>query len=159
MNRLPVHAAFWLTIARIYLGAYWLLSGAGKLAGGRTVGVPAWYHGPLAHVVSMNAHTAVPIIAAVEVLTGTLLIFGLFTRIGAFAAFVLAAGFFLTKGGYASYSSVLGASATLMMLALVTFMLAADFGVDGVRRAVRERHGARPTEHIEATPVDVTWPE
>ncbi|MDQ6929856.1 MAG: DoxX family membrane protein [Candidatus Eremiobacteraeota bacterium] len=159
MNRLPAHAAFWLTVARIYLGAYWLLTGLGKLIGGRTIAIPPWYHGPLAHTVLINAHTAVPIVAALEVLTGILLIFGLFIRVGALGAFLLAAGFFLTKGGYSSYASVLGSSATLMVLALVTFMLAADFGVDGVRRAVRERHAVRATEHLEATPVDIQWPE
>lgn len=158
MTRLSAHAAFWLTIARIYLGFYWLAHGLGKLLG-VPAAIPNWYHGPLSRLVTQNAHTGLPVLAAAEVLVGVLLIFGLFTRAAAFAAAVFAAGFLLTKGTYVtSYAAPAGSAGAVLMLALVTFALAADFGVDGIRRYVRERQSSGP-ERVEATPVDIKWPE
>lgn len=160
MTRLSAHAAFWLTIARIYLGLYWLAHGLWKLLGGLPATIPAWYHGPLAPLVARNAHVAMPALAAAEVLVGVLLVFGLFTRAAALAAAVFAAGFFLTKGTYVtSYAAFAGSASAVLMLALVTFALSADFGVDGIRRYVRERQTTR-AQRVEATPVDnIKWPE
>lgn len=159
MTRLSAHAAFWLTIARIYLGFYWLSHGLWKLIGGVPASIPAWYHGPLALLIARNAHNAMPVLAAAEVLAGVLLIFGLFTRAAAFAAALFAAGFLFTKGSYAaSYAALAGSATSVLVLALVTFALAADFGVDGIRRYVRERKTGEP-ERVEATPVDIKWPE
>lgn len=159
MNRLSPHAAFWLTVVRIYLGVFWLVHGLSKLAGGAPAVIPSWYHGMLVHIIVQNAHTLLPIVAAVEVAAGALLVFGLFTRLSAFVALVLAVGFMLTKGDYMSYSGVLNTSGSLVVLALLTFATAADFGVDGIRRAIRERQGSGGTERVQATPVDVKWPE
>lgn len=150
MTRLSPHAAFWLTIVRIYLGAFWLVRGLEKLVGGKSVTLPAWYHG---------THQILPILAAVEVIAGLFLVFGLFTRLSAFVVLLLAAGFYVSKGSYLSYAGIMNTSGALIILALVTFWLAADFGIDGIRRAVRERQAARPTERVDATPVDVQWPQ
>ncbi|MDP9017127.1 MAG: DoxX family protein [Candidatus Eremiobacteraeota bacterium] len=158
-NRLSPHAAFWLTIVRIYLGAVWLLHGLAKLLGGATAAFPTWYHGVLARDVMHNAHTLVPVLGAAEVLVGVLLIFGLFTRASAFGSLVLALGFVLTKGSYLTYSGLAGGSSALIVLSLVTLALAADFGVDGIARHVRQRKVKMPKEHVEATPVDIAWPE
>ncbi|MBC5815434.1 MAG: DoxX family membrane protein [Candidatus Eremiobacteraeota bacterium] len=149
MTRLSPHAAFWLTIVRIYLGAFWFVHGLEKLLGGKAPALPAWYHG---------THQVVPILAALEVVVGLLLVFGLFTRFSAFVALLLAAGFFVTKGNYLSYAGMMNTSGALIILAVITFALAADFGVDGIRRALRERQAARVPERVEATPVDVQWP-
>lgn len=159
MTRLPAHAAFWLTILRIYLGGYWVVHGLSKLLGGAPAAEPAWYHGPLAALLAQNAHSALPVLAAAEVLAGVLLIFGLFTRAAAFAAICFAAGFLLTKGTYVTnYAELAGGAASVLMLAVLTFALSGDFGVDGIRRYVRQRQEMR-LERVEATPVDITWPE
>lgn len=159
MTRLSPHAAFWLTLVRIYLGAYWLVHGLSRLLGGAPATFPAWYHGTIAHVLLQNAHTIVPIVSALEVFAGVMLVFGLFTRFSSLLAFGLAAGFFLTKGNYTTYAGLANNSGALMMLSLLTFALAADFGVDGMRRYFRERQTVRPAERVEATPVDIAWPE
>ena len=159
MTRLPAHAALWLTIVRIYVGAYWLAHGLSKLLAGVPAAEPSWYHGPLAALLAQNAHTALPVLAAAEVLAGVLLVFGLFTRLAAFAAIVFAEGFLLTKGTYVTnYLELAGGAASVLMLAVLTFALSADFGVDGIRRYVRQRQEMR-LERVEATPVDITWPE
>lgn len=143
----------------MYLGFYWIVHGLEKLVAGTTTVLPAWYHGPLAPVLRLNAHTTFPILAAAEVLVGFLLFFGLFTRLAAAAAAVFAAGFMLTKGVYAmQYTAFAGGSAAVLVLALATAALSADFGVDGIRRYARERAQKKP-ERVEATPVDVRWPE
>lgn len=158
MTSLSPHAAFWLTIVRIYLGAYWLVHGLGKLLGAPST-VPGWYHGPLAALVVQNAHSALPVLAAAEVLAGVLLVFGLFTRLAALGAIVFAAGFLLTKGTYVTnYAELAGGAASVLMLAVLTFALSADFGIDGIRRYARQRQVMR-VERVEATPVDITWPE
>ncbi|GAC1389885.1 MAG: hypothetical protein NVSMB31_06280 [Vulcanimicrobiaceae bacterium] len=159
ITRLSPHAAFWLTIVRIYVGVVWLLHGLAKLLGGAPAAFPSWYHGVLAREVLPNAHTIVPALGALEALIGVLLIFGLFTRASAFVSLVLAVGFVLTKGSYFPYDGLLGGASSLVLLSLITFALAADFGVDGVARYIRERKSAAPKEHVEATPVDVVWPE
>lgn len=158
MTRLSPHAAFWLTIVRIYVGVFWLIHGLSKLIGGKAAYLPSWYHGPFLHLAQQYAHSYFQIVAASEVVVGFLLIFGLFTRLGAFAALILATGFLLTKGGYSSYEGIAGTAPALLVMSLVTFMLAADFGVDGIARYVRERQRTR-VERVEATPVDVPWPE
>lgn len=160
MNRLSPHAAFWLSIARIYLGAFWLVHGLFKLLGGAPLLVPAWYHGVLARPLLANVHTIAPIVAAVEALVGVLLVFGLFTRFSAFIALTLAAGFFLTKGNYTAYTGMADSSGALIVLALVTFALSADYGVDGIARALREKRKTHVNEtRVVGTPVDVKWPE
>ena len=112
MTRLSPHAAFWLTIARIYLGAFWFVHGLEKLLGGKSPALPAWYHG---------THQVLPILSAIEVLAGLLLVFGLFTRFSAFVALALAAGFFVTKGNYLSYAGSMNSSGALVLLALNAF--------------------------------------
>lgn len=158
MTRLSPHAAFWLTIVRIYVGVFWLIHGLAKLAGGKPVYLPSWYHGLLVSSAHQYAHSYFQIVAAAEVLVGVLLIFGLFTRAAAFVALLLAAGFLLTKGGYTSYEGIAGTAPALIVMSLVTFALAADFGLDGIRRYARERQSVR-VERVEATPVDVKWPQ
>ena len=143
----------------MYLGFYWIVHGLQKLVAGAPAVFPAWYHGPLAPVLRLNAHSAFPILAAAEVLVGFLLFFGLFTRFAACAAALLAAGFMLTKGVNAmQYTAFAGGSAAILVMALATAALSADFGVDGIRRYARERTQNKP-ERVEATPVDVRWPE
>jgi len=158
MNPLSPNAAFWLAIARVYLGAYWLIHGVSKLLNHGQLTIPPWYHGMLAGPLAQNLRVAEPAVAIAEAIVGSLLILGLFTRLSALAAIALAAGFFLTKGAYPDYTAFAGNTAAITVLALLTFALASDFGLDGLGRYARER-SSRRVQRVQATPVDVRWPE
>lgn len=158
MNRLPPNASFWLTIARVYLGAYWLIHGLSKLLNHAQLTIPSWYHGMLAGPLAQNLRVAEPAVAIAETIVGSLLILGLFTRASALAAIALGAGFLLTKGAYVDYAAFAGGAAAITVLGLVTFALASELGLDGLGRYVRER-GTRGVQRVQATPVEVRWPD
>ena len=154
MNPLSPNAAFWLAIARVYLGAYWLIHGVSKLLNHGQLTIPPWYHGMLAGPLAQNLRVAEPAVAIAEVIVGSLLILGLFTRLSALAAIALAAGF-LTKGAYPDYTAFAGNTAAITVLALLTFALASDFGLSFDKLRMTRRR----VQRVQATPVDVRWPE
>jgi uncharacterized membrane protein YphA (DoxX/SURF4 family) len=158
MNRLPPNAAFWLTVGRVYLGAYWLIHGLAKLLNHAQLTIPPWYHGMLAGSLAQNMRYAEPAVAIAESVVGLLLILGLFTRLSAFAALALGAGFFLTKGAYMDYAAFAGSAAAITVLAVITFALSPGAGLDGLGAYARAR-SARRVERVRATPVNVQWPE
>ena len=158
MNRLSPNASLWLTLGRVYLGAYWLIHGLSKLLNHSVLRVPSSYHGPLSGVISQNLKWSEPAIAIAETLIGVLLILGLMTRMSALGAALLGAGYIFTKGGYWDYTILATGAAAVTVLALVVCALAPGLGIDHVSRYARERSMNR-TQRVRATPVDVPWPD
>ncbi|MBV8726196.1 MAG: DoxX family membrane protein [Candidatus Eremiobacteraeota bacterium] len=158
MNRLSPNASLWLTLARIYLGAYWLIHGLSKLLNHSALRIPQWYHGMLAGPVTQNMRWSEPAISITETLVGLLLVLGLLTRASALGAAALGAGFLLTKGVLTDYTVVATGAAAITVLALVIFALAPGFGIDHLSSFARER-SARRVQRVRATPVNVKWPD
>jgi len=158
MNRLSPNASLWLTLGRVYLGAYWLIHGLSKLLNHSRLRIPPPYHGALAAPISQNLRWTEPTIAIAETLIGLLLILGLMTRVSALGAALLGAGFILTKGGYIDYTVLATSAMAVTVLALIVCALAPGLGVDHLSRYARERSMQR-TQRVRATPVDVVWPD
>ena len=144
MTRQSVHAAFWLTVLRMYLGVFWLLHGVNKLiAPGGAAG--STLHATLVRWPMLAPYTneLIPIIAALEVAVGGLLIVGLLTRLAAFGSLLLAVGYFIVKGAFLNYGGYAGAASAIAVASLVTLAVASDFGVDSLRRYARQRRTRR----------------
>ncbi|PZR59712.1 MAG: hypothetical protein DLM50_00990 [Candidatus Meridianibacter frigidus] len=155
MTRLPPHAAFWLSIARLYLGAYWLIHGLRKLIFPH----PSAVAGQLGHLSAppglsaqaIVAHTTtwLPIASTLEVVVGTALVLGVLTRLSAFGALVAAGAYFFASGAYLNYGGYAGAASSVMVLALLVLALPTGFGMNpAVDRRVRR---VRP-EFVEEPP-------
>jgi len=158
MNRLSPNASLWLTLARVCLGAYWLIHGLSKLLNHSALRIPSWYHGALAGPIAQNVRWTEPAISIAETLIGLLLILGLLTRPSALGAAALGAGFLLTKGGVAEYTVLATGATAITVLALVIFGVAPGFGIDHLSRYARERSSQR-VQRVKATPVHVRWPD
>ena len=148
----------WLTLGRVFLGAYWLIHGLSKLLNHATLRIAPSYHGMLAGPIAQNLRWSEPAIAIAETLVGVLLILGLMTRLSALGAAALGAGFLLTKGGYGDYMILATSGAAVTVLALLICALAPGLGIDHLSRFARERSPQR-VQRVRATPVDVRWPD
>lgn len=130
--------AFWLALARIYTGFFWLEHGLGKLRAQPPFGAPNGmmaqfltqqiastkgpYHDFLATVVVPNLPTFAYAIELGELLAGALLLAGLFTRFGAFVGVVLALNYWAARGGLSGFAASSGlemCAAVLTALSLV----------------------------------------
>jgi uncharacterized membrane protein YphA (DoxX/SURF4 family) len=133
--------AFWLALLRIYVGAFWLEHGLGKLLGHPAFGAPDGflpqylsqqipkvagpYHDFLVNVVQPNVQTFGFLVEFGELAVGALLVLGLFTRVGGFVGVVLALNYFASKGqltGLSSYAGldILTAAVTAINVVLPT---------------------------------------
>jgi len=109
--------ATWLAVVRIYAGAFWLIHGILKIAGGsfagpggamtRMVGgfaahTTGPYHAFLTGVVLTHATLFGGLVEWGETLAGVSLLLGLFTRLGGVVGIFLALNYWLAKGAYAA---------------------------------------------------------
>jgi len=168
--------AFWLALFRIYLGAFWLEHGLGKLRSTPAFGAPggamaqflaahaaktpAPYHDFLTGVVMPNVAAFSFLIQAGEIAAGALLLLGLFTRLGGLLGTVLALNYLLARGALAGFSSyagleVLAAAASALNLVLPTGRY---LGIDGFL-VPRPRHaGPIPRTAQRMTPPPIVTP-
>jgi uncharacterized membrane protein YphA (DoxX/SURF4 family) len=165
---------FWLALFRIYLGAFWLDHGLGKLRAQPAFGAPDGamiqfvnstlaktsgpYHAFMASTVSQNVPVFATLVEFGEVTAGALLLLGLFTRLGGLLGAVLALNYWAAKGDYAGFSSfagfdMLAVAASALHLALPTGRY---LGLDGVvsrRRSVAP--APRPSPPSRPPPIVV----
>jgi uncharacterized membrane protein YphA (DoxX/SURF4 family) len=120
----PRSYAFWLAIFRIYMGAYWLEHGLGKLMGHPPFAAPGGffeaflkdgvtktsgpYHDFLAGVVVPNLSIFGSLVEFGETATGALLLLGLFSRLGGLLGVFLALNYWMAKGLYTGLSPYTG---------------------------------------------------
>ena len=146
----PRTYAFWLAIARIYLGAFWLMHGIPKflqsdqfmppngfITNFITDGITKTtgpYHDFLANTVQPNINVFAELVRLGEVVTGCLLLLGFFTRLGGFLGAFLALNYLLAKGGAYHAEAWSGLDALTMVFSLVNFVLPTGrmLGVDGL---------------------------
>lgn len=143
--------AFWLALFRIYAGAFWLMHGIPKFThssdfmppGGmmtgflnnaitHTSGPYQWF---LTSVVLPNAGLFAELVRLGEVMTGLLLLLGLFTRVGAVIGILLSLNY-LTASGDFSHMSVLlsGLNFAALVLSAINLVLPTGrvLGLDGL---------------------------
>jgi uncharacterized membrane protein YphA (DoxX/SURF4 family) len=158
--------AFWLALARIYTGFFWLEHGLGKLRAQPPFGSPNGmmaqflseqlartsgpYHDFLAAVVVPNLPTFAYAVELGELVAGALLIAGLFTRFGAFVGVVLALNYWAARGGFHGFAASSGLEMCAAVLTVLSLVLPTGrvLGLDalGSRRepAPRVVGGPRP---------------
>ena len=143
--------AFWLALFRIYTGAFWLMHGIPKFTHSadfmpptgmmngfinnaitHTSGPYQWF---LSFVVLPNAGIFAEVVRLGEVLTGLLLFFGLFTRVGALIGIALSLNYLTASGDLRHLSVMLsGLNSAALMLSLINLVLPTGrvFGIDGL---------------------------
>ena len=178
MKTLPKNTtyAFWLTILRLYAGAFWLMHGIPKFTQSETFMPPSGMivqfinssiqntHGPyqafLTNVVLPNIGVFAELVRLGEVITGALLFLGFFTRLGGLTGMVLALNYMTAKGDISHFSSWSGLDATAFVLSALNVVLPTGrfFGVDALlarSRAARvapAAAGVRP-EFVDEPPM------
>jgi uncharacterized membrane protein YphA (DoxX/SURF4 family) len=159
--------AFWLALARIYTGFFWLEHGLGKLRAQPPFGAPNGmmglfltaqlartsgpYHDFLAMVVVPNLQTFAYAVELGELVAGALLLAGLFTRFGAFIGVVLALNYWAATGGFHRFSGASGLEMCAAVLTALSLVLPTGrvLGLD----ALASRTRAAPTFLGTARPV------
>jgi uncharacterized membrane protein YphA (DoxX/SURF4 family) len=143
--------AFWLAIFRIYTGAFWLMHGIPKFTHGQdfmpptgmmtgfinnaithTSGPYQWF---LTNIVLQNASLFAELVRLGEVVTGLLLILGLFTRAGAVIGILLSLNYLTASGDLAHLTVLLsGLNSAALMLSLINLVLPTGriLGIDGL---------------------------
>ena len=180
MKQLPSSSryAFWLAILRLYAGAFWLMHGIPKFTQSQTFMPPNGmivaflnsaitntsgpYQAFLTNVVLPNIGVFAELVRLGEVVTGALLFFGFFTRLGGFIGMLLAINYLTAKGGIAHLSSWSGLDAAAFMLSAINLVLPTGryLGVDALLgRSVPQRVtpvavGAPATSGVRAEFVD-----
>lgn len=131
--------AFWLALLRIYTGAFWLLHGIPKFTQSDTFMPPNGmivnfvntavtntsgpYQAFLQGTVLPNINLFAELVRLGEVAAGTLLLFGLFSRLGATIGVVLALNYLSAKGGFNHSSLWSSLDSTAFVLSLVSLVL------------------------------------
>lgn len=148
--------AFWLAIVRIYAGAFWLMHGIPKFTQSDSFMPPngmmvnfvnnAVLHtnGPyqtfLTHVVLPNINLFAELVRLGEVVAGSLLFLGLFTRVGGIMGVLLALNYLSAKGGLGHLVVWSGIDSTALVLSLISVVLPTGrvLGIDALlgRRTV-----------------------
>lgn len=130
---------FWLALLRIYTGAFWLLHGIPKFTQSDTFMPPNGmilnfintaiqntsgpYQAFLQNTVLPNVNLFAELVRLGEVTAGALLLFGLFSRVGATIGVVLALNYLSAKGGL-NHSSVWSSlDSTAFVLSLINLVL------------------------------------
>jgi len=164
--------AFWLALARIGTGVFWLSHGIPKFAQSvaylppkgtfsafltsalaQTHGV---YHTFLAHTVAANPLLFANIVRGGEVFAGFLLLFGANTRLGAAIGFALALSVIFAKGGASHISAWSGTEGLLAILCVLNLVLPTGriLGAEGfAERRARKYFQERPV-HVSPEFVD-----
>ncbi len=142
--------AFWLAVVRCYTGVFWLMHGIPKFTQSRdfmppsgmmmgflnaaithTSGTYQWF---LTYVVLPNASLFAEFVRLGEVITGALLLLGVFTRFGAILGVLLALNYLSAKGGLAHLSVWSGLDSTALVLSAINLVLPTGrmLGIDGL---------------------------
>jgi uncharacterized membrane protein YphA (DoxX/SURF4 family) len=140
--------AFWLAFFRIYAGVFWLLHGIPKFTQSETFMPPNGMivnfvntailntHGPyqafLQYTVLPNINVFAELVRLGEVLAGTLLLLGLYSRVGGLIGVVLALNYITAKGGLTHTSTWSSLDSTAFVLSLLSVVLPTGrvFGID-----------------------------
>jgi uncharacterized membrane protein YphA (DoxX/SURF4 family) len=148
---------FWLALFRIYAGAFWLMHGIPKFLHSDDFMPPKGammqflnqqitntsgpYQGFLVHVVLPNAGVFAELVRLGEVVTGCLLLFGFYTRLGGFLGMLLSLNYLSAKGGLAHLSVWSGLDSAAFVLSALNFVLPTGrvFGVDALLWRVRRK--------------------
>ncbi|HTU70489.1 MAG TPA: TQO small subunit DoxD [Candidatus Baltobacteraceae bacterium] len=154
--------AFWLSLLRIYAGAFWLMHGIPKFLNSQDFMPPngmmveflntqiSHVSGPyqsfLIHVVLPNASFFAELVRLGEVVTGALLLLGFYTRLGGLIGILLALNYISAKGGLAHLSVWSGLDSTALVLSAVNLVLPTGrmLGVDGILARLRHHRKAEP---------------
>lgn len=152
---------FWFAILRLYTGAFWLMHGIPKFTQsadfmpptGMMVGflstqinhVSGPYQSFLMHVVLPNAWFFANLVRLGEVVAGSLLLLGFFTRFGGLIGALLALNYISSKGGLAHLSVWSGLDSTAFVLSMMSLILPTGrvLGIDGLLAHLRRPSAAR----------------
>jgi len=150
--KLPSSSTYgtWLAFFRIYAGAFWLMHGIPKFLhsedfmppngmmtqflNGQITHNSGPYQGFLVHVVLPNAYFFAELVRLGEVVTGCLLLFGFYTRLGGLIGMLLALNYISAKGGLAHLSVWSGLDSAAFILSALNFVLPTGrvLGVDAL---------------------------
>ena len=130
---------FWLALLRIYTGAFWLMHGIPKFTQSDTFMPPNGmilnfintaiqntsgpYQAFLQNTVLPNINLFAELVRLGEVTAGALLLFGLFSRVGATIGVVLALNYLSAKGGLNHSSLWSSLDSTAFVLSLINLVL------------------------------------
>lgn len=152
--------AFWIALLRLYTGAFWLMHGIPKFTQSQDFMPPMGiftqflneqithvsgpYQAFLTNTVLPHAWLFANLVRLGEVITGCLLLFGFFTRVGAFVGILLALNYISAKGGLAHLSVWSGLDSTALVLCLISLILPTGrvLGVDGLLAHLRRPRAA-----------------
>ncbi|HEX8807069.1 MAG TPA: TQO small subunit DoxD [Candidatus Aquilonibacter sp.] len=162
---------FWLAIFRIYAGAFWLMHGIPKFINSAEFMPPNGfmtefikqqiantsgpYQGFLANVVQPNAAVFAELVRLGEVITGCLLLFGFYTRLGGLIGVVLALNYLSAKGGLAHLSVWSGLDSAALVLSALNLVLPTGrvLGVDGLLWRMRRKPETEAAVFVEEPPM------
>lgn len=162
---------FWLALVRLYTGAFWLMHGIAKFTQSQDFMPPtgmmqafvnsavANTHGPyqtfLTNVVLPNAWLFAELVRIGEVLAGTLLLLGFFSRGGAVIGMLLALNYLTAKGGLMHFSMWAGIDAAAFVLCFINLVLPTGrvLGIDGLLAHLRARPAATNAVFVEEPPM------
>jgi len=147
--------AFWLSLFRIYAGAFWLMHGIPKFLKSEDFMPPngmmtqflnsqithtgGFYQAFLTNVVLPNAWLFAELVRVGEVVTGCLLLLGFYTRLGGLIGVLLSLNYISTKGGLAHLSVWSGLDSAALVLSALNVVLPTGrvLGVDGLLARLR----------------------
>ena len=164
--------AFWLSLFRIYTGAFWLMHGIPKFTQCQDFMPPngmmtqflnqqithtsGFYQAFLTNVVLPNAWFFAELVRLGEVVTGCLLLLGFYTRLGGLIGVLLSLNYISAKGGLAHLSVWSGLDSAALVLSALSLILPTGrvLGVDGLlARLRRPRHVAPKAVFVEEPPM------
>lgn len=164
--------AFWLSLLRIYAGAFWLMHGIPKFLNSQDFMPPngmmtQFLNGQITHnsgpyqafltnVVLPNAWFFAELLRVGEVVTGCLLLLGFYTRLGGLMGVLLSLNYISAKGGLAHLSVWSGLDSAAFVLCALNVVLPTGrvLGVDGLlARLRRARHTAPSAVFVEEPPM------
>lgn len=135
--RIPSHWTYagWFTLLRLYAGAFWLSHGVPKFLSPAAFMPPngyfamevqngitkhhGLYHAFIASMVAPNQTLFADLVRIGEVLTGCLLLLGLFTRFGGLLGCFLSLNYFTINGGFGNWQSIGLLDAAAFMLSFM----------------------------------------
>lgn len=147
--------AFWLSIIRLYAGAFWLMHGIPKFTQSVTFMPPTGMmttflntaisntHGPyqafLTYVVLPNSTIFAEFVRLGEVVAGALLLLGFFSRLGGVIGVLLAINYLSAHGGLNHLSVWSGIDSTALVLSAINVVLPTGqmLGVDALLSRVK----------------------
>ncbi|MDE2481353.1 MAG: DoxX family membrane protein [bacterium] len=139
--KLPSNTVYasWLALVRLYVGAFWLMHGIPKFTQSQdfmppngmiesfiasaTTNTSGWYHHFLTSVVAPNINIFAELVRLGEVVTGTLLLLGAFTRLGGLLGVLLSLNYLTAKGGLAHLSMWSSLDSAALVLSAINVML------------------------------------